>query len=269
MIAEGNARIGAGVVVADAPAFYQPGTIYMACGRGGLCGARSAGGRPARRGCRARPYSHKRARRPRRSRRRRCSNPPACPRSTASRSNPGAARPGLTRRPRNLGVERVLLLGDAAGYVEPFTGEGIAWSLALGRGDRPARRRGRAAVVRRCHPAMGKALHARPARPAANAPARAVTRLLRREMLTRAVVALLSLAPSLAGPVVRRIGAAPLRNDASRPRGSHHLAPRLAALRGRLRHRRAASRGAKWIPHPPSSLTTGTVYFPAPSWESP
>lgn len=33
-----------------------------------------------------------------------------------------------TTSPRSL--ERLLLLGDAAGYVEPFTGEGIAWALA-------------------------------------------------------------------------------------------------------------------------------------------
>ena len=34
--------------------------------------------------------------------------------------------PGLTRRTRPLGDDRLFLLGDAAGYVEPFTGEGMA-----------------------------------------------------------------------------------------------------------------------------------------------
>jgi flavin-dependent dehydrogenase len=38
--------------------------------------------------------------------------------------------PRLTQRRRRLGAERVLVLGDAAGYVEPFTGEGMAWALA-------------------------------------------------------------------------------------------------------------------------------------------
>lgn len=37
--------------------------------------------------------------------------------------------PTLTRRRSPLGGERVLVLGDAAGYVEPFTGEGIGWAL--------------------------------------------------------------------------------------------------------------------------------------------
>ena len=39
----------------------------------------------------------------------------------------------LTRQTRPLGDHRLLILGDAAGYVEPFTGEGIAWALESGR----------------------------------------------------------------------------------------------------------------------------------------
>ena len=37
--------------------------------------------------------------------------------------------PPLTRRVSSLGEERLLVVGDAAGYVEPFTGEGLAWAL--------------------------------------------------------------------------------------------------------------------------------------------
>ena len=35
----------------------------------------------------------------------------------------------MTRQRRALGGHRVLVLGDACSYVEPFTGEGIAWAL--------------------------------------------------------------------------------------------------------------------------------------------
>jgi menaquinone-9 beta-reductase len=35
----------------------------------------------------------------------------------------------LTRNRPQLGAHRVLAIGDACGYVEPFTGEGIAWAL--------------------------------------------------------------------------------------------------------------------------------------------
>lgn len=40
--------------------------------------------------------------------------------------------PALTRRRTRISEERVFVLGDAAGYVEPFTGEGMAWALASG-----------------------------------------------------------------------------------------------------------------------------------------
>ena len=38
--------------------------------------------------------------------------------------------PPLTRHRKTLGGHRVLAIGDACGYVEPFTGEGIAWAIA-------------------------------------------------------------------------------------------------------------------------------------------
>lgn len=37
--------------------------------------------------------------------------------------------PALTRQLSSLGAERLFVVGDAAGYVEPFTGEGMAWAL--------------------------------------------------------------------------------------------------------------------------------------------
>jgi flavin-dependent dehydrogenase len=36
----------------------------------------------------------------------------------------------LTRITRQVACERLFLIGDATGYVEPFTGEGIAWALS-------------------------------------------------------------------------------------------------------------------------------------------
>ncbi|MCA9069979.1 MAG: FAD-dependent monooxygenase, partial [Planctomycetaceae bacterium] len=38
----------------------------------------------------------------------------------------------LTRRTQVVANRRVFLVGDAAGYVEPFTGEGIAWAVTTG-----------------------------------------------------------------------------------------------------------------------------------------
>jgi flavin-dependent dehydrogenase len=36
----------------------------------------------------------------------------------------------LTKKRRAIAGHRVFVIGDAASYVEPFTGEGIAWALA-------------------------------------------------------------------------------------------------------------------------------------------
>lgn len=40
------------------------------------------------------------------------------------------ATPALTRRSLRVADTRLFLLGDSIGYVEPFTGEGMAWALA-------------------------------------------------------------------------------------------------------------------------------------------
>ena len=37
--------------------------------------------------------------------------------------------PTLTRRPARVSAERLFLIGDAAGYVEPITGEGMLWAI--------------------------------------------------------------------------------------------------------------------------------------------
>lgn len=40
--------------------------------------------------------------------------------------------PLLTRRRERVSAPRLLAIGDAAGYVEPFTGEGMAWAMRSG-----------------------------------------------------------------------------------------------------------------------------------------
>ncbi len=39
------------------------------------------------------------------------------------------ATPPLTRHSKTCGSQRLLLIGDSLGYVEPFTGEGMSWAL--------------------------------------------------------------------------------------------------------------------------------------------
>ena len=45
--------------------------------------------------------------------------------------------PALSRGAEVVAGERFLVMGDAAGYVEPFTGEGIAWALTAGAAAAP------------------------------------------------------------------------------------------------------------------------------------
>jgi menaquinone-9 beta-reductase len=126
-----GARIGAGVVHTRVPDFYQPGTLYMTCGAGGYLGlVRLEDGRLDL----AAAFDTDELRR---------------------RGNPGVGAatlldaagwpappdlhrvawrgtPALMRQPRRLAAERIFVVGDAAGYIEPFTGEGMAWALASG-----------------------------------------------------------------------------------------------------------------------------------------
>ena len=48
----------------------------------------------------------------------------------------------LSRQTRPIAGERFFVLGDAAGYVEPFTGEGMAWALGAGLDVAPLVERG-------------------------------------------------------------------------------------------------------------------------------
>jgi len=52
------------------------------------------------------------------------------PRFDWPNENEWSATPALTRSSKCVASNRVFLIGDAIGYVEPFTGEGMSWALA-------------------------------------------------------------------------------------------------------------------------------------------
>ncbi len=122
-------RIGAGMVLDEAPAEYRSGVVYMACGRGGYVGlVRLEDGRLDVAAAFRPEYLREHA-------------DPGGAANTMLRSCELPAlsaevrwrgTPTLTRRHSPLQRGRVFAVGDAAGYVEPFTGEGIAWALASG-----------------------------------------------------------------------------------------------------------------------------------------
>ncbi|MEP0775736.1 MAG: FAD-dependent monooxygenase [Acidobacteriota bacterium] len=115
--------------------------------------------------------------------------------------------PPLTFHRRGLARERLFVLGDAAGYVEPFTGEGMAWALtgALALASLVA-----AAAVR-WDEQLGRRWESEHARRVGRRRrlCRAVASGLRRPWLTGTTLQLLRVLPQLAAPAVRAINASP------------------------------------------------------------
>ncbi len=123
-----SSRIGAGCVLEAAPSSYTSGTIHMAVGRHGYVGVvRTEGGQVNL----AAAFD--------RSHLKHCGGPAAAARQVLDEAGfeplplgaggPWRVTPALTRRRAPLAADRLMVLGDAAGYVEPFTGEGIGWAL--------------------------------------------------------------------------------------------------------------------------------------------
>jgi len=100
---------------------------------------------------------------------------------------------------------RVIAIGDAAGYVEPFTGEGIAWALWAGRAVAPALCQG----IRRWSPALERAWLAIYRREVVRRQrwCRRLARILRSATATRLALQFVSRFPALARPVVAQLNA--------------------------------------------------------------
>jgi len=134
-IIQRHSRIGAGCVLLDAAATYPVGSIHMAIGREGYVGlVRREDGQLNL----AAAFDRQALR---------SADPGSSGAAEAARSVLTSAgfsipvgleqarwqvTPALSRRAAVVAGERFLVLGDAAGYVEPFTGEGMAWALTAG-----------------------------------------------------------------------------------------------------------------------------------------
>ena len=195
-----GSRIGAGAIFDDGPEFYAPGTIHMATGPGGYVGVvRVEGGKlDAAAAFDAKSVSEvggiaqaaevllARA------------GWPKLPEGSWK------GTPALTRQPKEIAGERWFAVGDAAGYVEPFTGEGMAWAIVGGAAVAPLAvqswHTGLIAEWNRMHfRAIGRRQRA----------CRAVAAVLRWPGICSLAVRLLSSAPKLAAPVVNLLNAPP------------------------------------------------------------
>lgn len=109
--------------------------------------------------------------------------------------------PLLTRQPKQIAGERWFAVGDAAGYVEPFTGEGMAWAMNGAIALAP--------IVQRCvtqvHSCAAKEWTAvyRQKIGRKQWPCRILAQLLRRPMLSSGLISGLQYFPGLARPVLQ------------------------------------------------------------------
>jgi menaquinone-9 beta-reductase len=208
---EPGSRIGAGASVpANAvPAFFSPGTIFMATARGGYVGCvrveddrldvaaaldpafvKEQGGL----GSAAETVL----------------GAVGWPRIVGLAELPWKGTPALTRRAKQLGGARWFAVGDAAGYVEPFTGEGMAWAVMSAAALAPIAARAIQnwddSLVREWELTHRRVIGTR------QRVCRIVSRVLRSPALTTLAVRALSVLPILARPVIRPLNRpAPLR----------------------------------------------------------
>jgi 2-polyprenyl-6-methoxyphenol hydroxylase-like FAD-dependent oxidoreductase len=198
-----SSRIGIGVLLCNDLRFYESGTIYMACGSHGYLGVEQLeDGRLDMAGA----FDAKAVR---------AGGPGAAatklleevgwpqPDGLAFRGWRGT--PLLTRRAERLGAERVFAIGDAAGYVEPFTGEGMAWALASAVAVAPlaaaAVRQWELSLIDRWTRSHRRLVGRR------QLTCRAAAVVLQRPRLTRLAIGLVKFSPAVAQPIIAMLNA--------------------------------------------------------------
>lgn len=211
--AEPGSRIGAGTLVDAAPDFYRRHVVHMACGAEGYVGiVQLEDGRWNIAAALDRDAV------------RRASGPGSLATQVVDQVG-WPAIPGLeksewrgtvtlTRHPRRVWNRRMFLVGDAAGYVEPFTGEGIAWALASGAACVPWALR----AIDRWDDELGEGwarMHQRLIGDRQRL-CRTASRVLRSPFWSAAAIHAVRLIPWLASPVLRRLNA-PSRFERAMP----------------------------------------------------
>jgi len=207
-----SARIGAGTVLDEFPAAYREPAIFMAVGRAGYVGlVRTEDGRLNVAAALDKGII------------KRCGGPgeaaslilseAGCIPIPALASTPWQGTPGLTRRTRPIAEHRLFLLGDATGYVEPFTGEGMAWALASGQAIAPLALQG----IDDWHPALERAwsrLHGRLVARRQTV-CRGMATVLRHPWLSRVVFATATRIPATARILMQRVNSPPVPLETS------------------------------------------------------
>lgn len=199
VVAAPNSWVGMGAIADQAPDFYGAGVIHMAYTSAGYLGlVRLEDGRLNL--AAALDVSHLRN-----------SHGPdgAVSRLLAEVGWPALpdlvwrGTPALTQQPSRPAAKRVLAVGDAAGYVEPFTGEGMGWALASAAAVVPIAVR----AIQQWQPALADewtAFRRRAARRRERL-CHAISWIAKHPTIARSIVGILSYLPRLAAPAVHRV----------------------------------------------------------------
>ena len=202
-----RSRIGAGCTVPADPGSYRRNVIFMAVGQGGYVGlVRVENGSLNVAAAFDRNFVKD------------CGGPGGAAVRVLSRAGfPGVPElataswqgtVALTRRTRPVAAERLFLLGDATGYVEPFTGEGLTWALMSSRAVGPIAQRGIACwspALPREWARMHNRLVAR-----RQYLCRGLASVLRHPRLTQATLSLVSHFPRLGGLMIEHLNTSPV-----------------------------------------------------------
>lgn len=201
-IAAPNSRIGAGMVLAAAPKGLPLNTISMAIATGGYVGGVHA---EAGRFILAAAFDAALVRK--------CGSLGHAAATVLHEAGmpaiPGLEQaawkgtPLLTRKPDRIAGDHWFAVGDAAGYVEPFTGEGMAWAMSGALALAPIIQ----AALRQwddAHIQNWIRIHARLVGQRQLA-CRALAKLLRSQRLTSWMITCLGWCPALAWPLVRHL----------------------------------------------------------------
>jgi Dehydrogenases (flavoproteins) len=203
-VVDPQSRVAAGCLLKEAPADYEGGTIYMAVGTGGYVGlVRVEDGQLNVAAAFDRDFM------------RNCGAPGAAAAEILSESGYREiaglettnwhGTVSLTRHLAILASERMLVIGDAAGYIEPFTGEGMAWALASAQLAVPFVRAG----IKTWSLALEKSWQVRLPEVLGHRQwvCRQLSFGLRRPWLVRNVMRVLSQFPGLARPIIQTMNA--------------------------------------------------------------
>jgi menaquinone-9 beta-reductase len=207
-----GSRIGAGCQVSNAAHFYHAGTIYMAVGRAGYVGVVRLEDGMLNVAAAFEPAFVRRLGSPGSAGQKILTEGGLAPIPELEQVH-WQGTPALTRQTRPLAQERLFRLGDAAGYVEPFTGEGIGWALASARALAPLA----LSAAERWDPGMIRTwsrLHRRLIGPRQRL-CRAVAMVLRHDWMANLGFELCARAPRAATLVLERWNAPSLLTNAS------------------------------------------------------